>query len=477
MRESRHPKSFRYTLVQKETARSVPTTVGSITIPVRKMFEIKIDQNQAWRDIGFLKYPKNAKQFLKEHTRKSVNLNSVLFLSYTIREAEEYYASAENSSFLTRPLLLYYGMLSLIKGFICSHTPEDFSYGDPIKHHGLSLRNRRRKGYRFDTWYVHIKDDGAFPRLRKVLGQEPLVDRALNIGDLLARIPELFDSYRCTYPKNSTLGRKKGLLPIRDCAFAQDETKFSKYNFSFSVPEDYREDPTSVHTFEKYITSDEFGKYRIQIQRARTPQNRSQIKEAERQAVREISRMTFYVDSETLFLPTYIPVRTWVKQSLTRTRLSELELHFLLMFLLGSLARYHAVEWGQIWEGGKSNHAYVLEDFIEVSCRKFPVLFSWSIFDDHDLLVLPHNLLSYQGRLFSEDGKKLIAKVRYASTNKNQGTITAFDDENDEKIRKMCSTQNRFQLELTGRRRIPIIAKFPITKGWAGMARYCRSDM
>ena len=373
---------------------------------------------------------------------------------------------------------MYYGMLSLIKGFICSHTPEDFSDGDPIDQHGLTLRNRRRKGHRFDTWYVRIQDKGAFPRLRKTLGKETLANLAVNIGDLLARIPELFDSYRCTYPNNSALGRKKGLLLIRDCEFAQDETKFSKYNFSFSVPEDHQEELTMVPTFERYITRDEFGKYRIQIQRAKTPEDRTQIKEAERQAIREISRMIFYVNSETIFLPTYIPVREWAKRSLTKTQikvqLSELELHFLLMFLLGSLARYHALEWRKIWEGERSNHAYVLENFIEVSCRKFAVLFSWSMFDDHDLLVLPHNSLSYQGRLFSADGKKLIAKVRYAYTNNNQGTVTALDNDNDEKIQKMCATQERFQLELADHRRIHIIARFPITRGWTGIARYWR---
>jgi len=54
--------------------------------------------------------------------------------------------------------------------------------------------------------------------------------------------------------------------------------------------------------------------------------------------------------------------------------LPEMSVHFLIMYLLGMIARYHPETWGNIIKGEESGEIYIIKKFLDTTTRKFPNL-------------------------------------------------------------------------------------------------------
>ncbi len=72
-------------------------------------------------------------------------------ISYCIRQVQEFYAAAKASTELTRPILYYYGMVSLAQALICS----TYVFQSVKRAHGVQVD--------FAEQSVRYKSGGSFP--------------------------------------------------------------------------------------------------------------------------------------------------------------------------------------------------------------------------------------------------------------------------------------------------------------------------
>jgi hypothetical protein len=69
--------------------------------------------------------------------------------------------------------------------------------------------------------------------------------------------------------------------------------------------------------------------------------------------------------------------------------LPEMSVHFLIMYLLGMISRYHPKEWGETVEGEKSGEIYIIQKFLETTTRKFPNLILNKLWNRDFVFVSP----------------------------------------------------------------------------------------
>ncbi|MFT3732847.1 MAG: YaaC family protein [Hyphomicrobium sp.] len=159
-------------------------------------------------------------------------------IAYLIVQAEEYYRSAEVASLATRPLPLYYGMLTLSKAAILAWNDE-ISLLD-LKYHGLDSRPRSGdlKLYKEtpDKWTLSDEyasaNSGVFTRLAGLYGvQNIAVGDVFTFDDILKTDAELAVAYN----RMNNFGSLT--FPLYSSTVSDDPVKIVMYPSTRSVDE------------------------------------------------------------------------------------------------------------------------------------------------------------------------------------------------------------------------------------------------
>jgi hypothetical protein len=282
---------------------------------------------------------------------------------YAIKQAREYYKAAACCGIVTKPLLLYYGMMSLSRALISTRDPEYPSTTSVLKH-GLSTRKLKRSEYQFATDEIRIQKDGIFSVLHKTLGGPALeTGQRFRMRDLLAVLPELIHCFTQVYgspwvcevdiqPCEEGYRWKLPRSFIQANGKTREEflallNRHSGEETSFSCP-----DPV-----------DEHGWFSL-LQRSPSP--------AHPLILEDISG-SYHIrlpHENELVLP-------------------EISLHFMLMFMLGMLCRYETERWGELVLDGVSQEMYIIHEFLNVSMRKFPNLILNQLFGETFVFYTP----------------------------------------------------------------------------------------
>ncbi|KEO81146.1 YaaC family protein [Tumebacillus flagellatus] len=269
---------------------------------------------------------------------------------FSIKQAREYYRAAEACDILTKPLLLYYGMMALSKALITSRTP-DYPSTTSVLKHGLSTRKLKRDGYAFADDEVRVQKDGIFQTLHQTLGGpdfQPM--HPFRMKELLGVIPELKHAYERLY----------GPAPVCPLDFFQPEsTKKPHWHVPRSFVSSARKTRDELlellnrHGGEETRFSfpeepSETGLLRIEVDGNPT---------GHRLLLHDFSgRPHLRLPHEgDLVLP-------------------EISVHFMVMFVLGMLCRYETERWGEMILTFSSHDTFLINEFLNVSMRKFPNL-------------------------------------------------------------------------------------------------------
>ncbi|ASS73543.1 hypothetical protein CIG75_00160 [Tumebacillus algifaecis] len=285
---------------------------------------------------------------------------------FSIKQAREYYRAAEACDILTKPLLLYYGMMALSKALITSHDP-DYPSTTSVLKHGLSTRKLKREEYAFADDEVRVQKDGIFHVLHKALCGSPLENQQrFAMRELLAVIPELIPTYRRLYgeaqvgaveiwrerdlPTRWTLQRsfvagcdktREELLDILNL-YGGETTRFC-----------YSDDVDEAGTFVVAVDGEEAGHPLILYDFSGRPHLR-------------------FPHDGNLLLP-------------------ELSVHYMVMFVLGMLCRYETERWGEMILTFSSPDTFVINEFLNVSMRKFPNLILDQLCRERTIFYTPHH--------------------------------------------------------------------------------------
>ncbi|WP_410319168.1 YaaC family protein [Methanobrevibacter sp.] len=283
--------------------------------------------------------------YLKENCKKFDNGKKfkprASLMKHYITQAKEYYFSARDSSVLTKPTLLYYGASCLVKALIIAKSCDyDHSTG-----HGMKVV-KSDMDVLMDFRIKPVK--GTFLQLYQVLENKNtnlIKSMDFNLEDLLSFIPELKDDFENIFDKKS-LAIKVDRIKDEDGEYLFYEgdhfTDLSKFNdFINNIP-----------NFDKYYVYPSFFSNGFSC--FKKPMADEDI------VLRNIMGEEFLVSS--------------LQSGENSIYLSQITVHFLILYLLSMLSRYYVNLWLGEESSDESRYFYIIEKFLDISERKFPNL-------------------------------------------------------------------------------------------------------
>lgn len=288
---------------------------------------------------------------------------------YFIKQAKGYFFSANKSDILVKPLLIYYGMVSLIKALILTKDPS-YPNRASVLQHGLSTRKLKKINFRLVDDEIKVQKDGLLPIFYNLITNGSINDGTkFKIKELLSLIPEIHDCYYKLYneknifqlhietPKNTQieLTIDKNVLMSFDNNidnFLGVLNDYTKTGSHFNVKES-RNLNELVLTWKKNINNplayENFFDHPLIIQDLKGDYYLRHIKD-------------------------------------NRLLLPEIIIEFLIMYSLGILCRYDTELWGEIIFSFSSEDIYIINEFIDLTIRKFPNLILNNLFEEYIIL-------------------------------------------------------------------------------------------
>ncbi|WP_162142488.1 YaaC family protein [Aneurinibacillus terranovensis] len=318
-----------------------------------------------WDSFLYFESEPTTKQFLfriYEHTHHKKGMvyafqNTSKFIYY-VKQARQYYIAAVNSDILVRPLLLYYGMVSLLKAYVLTQDP-DYPSHSKVLQHGVTSRKIKKSRYSFAEEEVKIQKEGLLPYVHSFLSKETLSDKYL-IQDLLSLIPELQLAYQKLYNKSSLIN-----------VSLSSDYDFRHQTTVFYLPDRILDAAHLTYTsFIHYINRFNEGSSFVSASSHKAPHGLVCFEWTHPSGNHVAENGNGFENS--LFTQDY--KGNFYFKINNEKKLHEITNHYIVMYVLGMLCRYETERWGEIIFSFASEDMYIIHEFLTVSCRKFPNL-------------------------------------------------------------------------------------------------------
>lgn len=319
-----------------------------------------------WNHLRFLQAPKNVESLLTGKMRSSRKFTlpegelverKSKQIACAIKQADEYFQSAQSVSIATSPLLYFYGMLALAKATVVANDPE-LLLGD-IKYHGLFTRpiNDELKNYVEDhtKWSVDkefaVTNDGVINELFKVVyGKSLPKNSVIKLKDLFRTNPEIGDIYTRFYSE------PPGFFPLYSHNMAKEP-------FRIEI------NPQTTDK-EKFLESFAFIQDDFEIL--------DDILHS--QALRVVSKPSLQEVPEYMHIYYAIPGGRYLVSGLDiktngenqRCYVPQELCDYIAMFILGDVVRYKQEFWGQVISGEKDGSISLVNLFVSIAKNRFP---------------------------------------------------------------------------------------------------------
>ncbi|HHY74946.1 MAG TPA: hypothetical protein GX497_17290 [Bacillus bacterium] len=155
--------------------------------------------NSIWKSFSIFYSSMNAQKYLLqcykksgiEDSEKKSYENCYPFIYY-LDHGKSYYQLATQAPFSIKPILLFYGMVQLLKACLLTVDPA-YPESSTVLAHGVTTRKRKKRDYDFLRDEVKVQKNGLFTHVAaKMFHMEQSLDaEKYTMEFLLARIPEL----------------------------------------------------------------------------------------------------------------------------------------------------------------------------------------------------------------------------------------------------------------------------------------------
>ncbi|WP_066302066.1 YaaC family protein [Bacillus sp. FJAT-29937] len=277
-------------------------------------------------------------QHLESAEQKSYE-NSYPFIYY-LEHGQIYYKQAELAPLLIKPILLFYGLVHLIKACILTVDP-NYPETTTVLAHGVSTRKRKKQQYHFFHDEVKIQKSGLFPYMgEKLFHMKHLEGEKTNMRELLAQIPELNQMFIQTEGKQTFLQMNQQdhvhLLPkeILD-SFHMTEARFIEYW-------------NNGNTADIQGTDEQFIHFAVNST-----------------CLNDLLPIKFNMENGQLYFPR-------IKNSLNL--FPELLIHYLLLYNLSMIARYETEWWSELIKMMPNQDFPFIQSFLNITSKKGPFL-------------------------------------------------------------------------------------------------------
>ncbi|WNS75514.1 YaaC family protein [Bacillus sp. DTU_2020_1000418_1_SI_GHA_SEK_038] len=279
-------------------------------------------------------------QHLDSAEQKSYE-NSYPFIYY-LEHGQIYYKQAELAPLLIKPILLFYGLVHLIKACILTVDP-NYPETTTVLAHGVSTRKRKKQQYHFFQDEVKIQKSGLYPYMgEKLFHMKHLEGEKTNMRELLAQIPELNQMFIQTEGKQTFFQMKH-----------QDQT----YMLPKDILDSFHMTEARFIEYWKNETSSD-----IQLQGSNEQYIQFKIGST---GLNDCLPIKYNFENGQHYFP-----RT--KNSLNLY--PELLIHYLLLYNLSMIARYETEWWSELIKMMPNQDFPFIQAFLNITAKKGPFL-------------------------------------------------------------------------------------------------------
>lgn len=283
-----------------------------------------------------------------EDSEKKSYENCYPFIYY-LDHGKSYYQLAKQAPLSIKPILLFYGMVQLLKACLLTVDPE-YPESSTVLAHGVTTRKRKKQNYDFLKDEVKIQKSGLFSHIfvKMFHVKHSLNAEKYTMEFLLARIPELNHLFQVCLEKQQSY-RVAGLqdnmlfIPIK----ILDNLHMTMDRFSSYLKQ------TLPFKHELVVMNDKKQLQSIQVQLNSTIN------------LNNCSPIQFNCFDNTW----HIPVEK--EQFLL---LPEMLTHYLLLYNLSMISRYETEWWSELLHGFDSLDYPFIDYFINITAVKIPYL-------------------------------------------------------------------------------------------------------
>lgn len=298
--------------------------------------------------LTYLQSQQTAQQFLYQcYQKRDINeaekksyKNCNAFMFY-LEHGQQFYTSGRGSNTLLQPLLYFYGMSHLIKACLLTKRP-DYPESTSMLAHGVSARKRKKKDYTFIQDEVKIQQSGLFPYFSKHLyGIQNFPLGKIKMRDLLAMVPELTSLFH--------LQNQEKLVDV-----GSEDSKLLQFPTlllgTYHLTE--RAFLQRIRPFLPKITETKKEKAMIEVK-------------IEKNLLTSFGPFFFHGTDQTIYFPLY-------REHFIR--ISEVMVHYLLLYNLSMLSRYETEWWGDLLANRAEADYPFIVSFLQSTSEKIPQL-------------------------------------------------------------------------------------------------------
>lgn len=280
----------------------------------------------------------NYKKWNIENPEQKSYENCYAFLYY-LEHGQIYYQQADNAPLILKPILLFYGLVHLIKACILTVDPA-YPETTSVLAHGVSTRKRKKQNYQFFQDEVKFQKNGLFPFMsEKMFHMKQLEGDKITMEELLQLIPELDDLF-VVHEGKSTF------------------TPIYTHHGQMVVPEKILDHyHMTEERMREFLTTKSGNQIEFTSEGLTFQINKGSFT--------GISPIKFNLESSSYVLP------------LKKDNLflfPELMVHYLLLYNLSMIARYETEWWSELTKMMPNRDYPFIKSFLEITLEKGPFL-------------------------------------------------------------------------------------------------------
>jgi hypothetical protein len=309
-----------------------------------------INSYNGWSSYSVFFSAENTQAYLKKcYTRHGIDQpeaksyeNCYPFIYY-LEHAKIYYEQAAKSPLLIQPIMLFYGLVHLIKASILTADP-NYPETTSVLAHGVSTRKRKKQQYSFFEDEVKFQKTGLFPFMAdKLFHMKHMEGDKIEMGELFKYIPEL----------NGLFMQTEGAPTFADAELAK-----GRLTMPASILDQF-------HMTEERFTDYFNSKGVYSIESAEQGESGLMTFTCGSLPPQDIRPLKFNIHESSLSFP------------LTKGDLvsfPELLLHYLLLYNLSMIARYETEWWSELMKMMPNKDYPFIHSFLEITLLKGPYL-------------------------------------------------------------------------------------------------------
>ncbi|WP_347548194.1 YaaC family protein [Pseudalkalibacillus hwajinpoensis] len=278
---------------------------------------------------------------LEDYERKSYD--ACYRFMYFIEYGERYYRHATLAETELKPILLFYGMIQLLKACLITLDP-NYPGDTHVLAHGVTSRKRKKRHYAFMQDEVKGQKNGLFEYFsRKMFHVEQLEGEKYRMEELLSLIPEISPLFEKLTGKVTCYQA----IPITSTSFTIQSNILDSLNMT-------------IERFEAYLQ--QHAKRKIKV----ISTNRDVMTlNCEECLTEEFNGRPYLSTHHGLFLPA---------ERVQYNPITEVMAHYLILYNLSMICRYETEWWGDLFHTQESTDLPFILQFLEVTSQKVPEL-------------------------------------------------------------------------------------------------------